>query len=111
MTYSIEFDGTTLTSGTDYTASIMKDGQAVTTISEAGTYTLIITGTGNYAGSFSRTFEAYSQENVPYIDENGELQYQTAEQYSDTNTPNGYWWFVIGETTINIRIEISERST
>ena len=58
MTYSVEFDGQTLTSGTDYTASITKDGQAVTTITEAGTYTLIITGTGNYAGSFSRTFEA-----------------------------------------------------
>lgn len=60
LTYSVEFDGVTLTSGTDYTASITKDGQPVTTITETGTYTLAITGTGNYAGSFSRNFEVYT---------------------------------------------------
>lgn len=40
--------GTTLTVGTDY---ITKDGSTVTTVQEAGDYTMTITGTGSYYGS------------------------------------------------------------
>ena len=62
---------------------------------------------GNYAGSFSRNFEVYSTDSVPYIDADGQLQHQAAEEYTSTSTPNGDWWFVTGETTISGRIGIS----
>lgn len=104
--YSVTFDGQTLTSGTDYTASIT-DANGNTGITSAGTYTLTITGKGNYAGSISQNFEVYSQESVPYIDVNGELQHNAAEQYSASNTPNGNWWYITGEVNLGNRIEIS----
>ena len=107
LRYNVEFDGATLTSVTDYTASITKDGQTVTTITETGTYTLTITGKGDYAGSFSRNFEVYSAGSVPYISANGRLMSHEAEQWSATSTPSGDWWYVTGETTIGGRIDIS----
>ena len=105
-TYFVTFDGATIKSGTDYTASITKDGQTITNITETGTYTLTITGTGNYAGSISRNFEVFSAGSVPYIDADGQLQYKAAEQYSNTSTPSGNWWLVPGQMSIRRRINI-----
>ena len=52
--------GTTLTPGTDYTVTIKKGNDVVTSITAAGSYTLTITGTGirgnGYYGSKSVTF-------------------------------------------------------
>ncbi len=46
----------TLTSGSDYNASITKNDESVSEIKETGTYTLTIEGTGSYNGTISKTF-------------------------------------------------------
>lgn len=50
-------DGTPLVKGTDYTVSYTDaQGKAVATPTNAGTYTLVVTGAGNYAGTWTKTF-------------------------------------------------------
>lgn len=50
--------GTPLTKGQDYTVSYQKeDGTAIATPSEPGRYQVILTGTGNYTGTVTETFQ------------------------------------------------------
>ena len=66
INYTVAFNGTTLTAGTDYSAQITKGGAVVTEVKEVGEYTLTITGKGNYTGTKSTTFsvEAISLTNA-----------------------------------------------
>lgn len=52
---TVSVDGRTLTQDTDYTVLITRDNQTVTEIKEAGTYTVTLTGKGNYTGSDETT--------------------------------------------------------
>ena len=56
INYTVAFNGTTLTAGTDYSAQITKGGAVVTEVKEVGEYTLTLTGKGNYTGTKSTTF-------------------------------------------------------
>ncbi|MBQ6554882.1 MAG: hypothetical protein IJL89_06595, partial [Firmicutes bacterium] len=49
-------DGNTLKKGTDYTETIKKNGEAVSAVTEAGRYTLEISGTGHYSGTAAKEF-------------------------------------------------------
>lgn len=51
------FYGIELTKGTDYTVAITKDSNPVTKVKDKGTYTLTLTGMGNYHGTRNVTFE------------------------------------------------------
>ena len=59
LSYTVTQGGTTLTKGTDYTAKITKGtgNTEVTSITEAGSYILTITGISNYTGSLTQGFE------------------------------------------------------
>ena len=59
LSYTVTQGGTTLTKGTDYTAKITKGtgNTEVTSITEAGSYILTITGISNYTGSLAQGFE------------------------------------------------------
>ena len=61
--------GTTLTAGTDYTVSITKDGSTVTTVQEAGEYTLTVMGTGSYFGSKTVDFAVLDPYTIGTTDE------------------------------------------
>ena len=56
INYTVAYNGTTLTAGTDYSAQITKGGAVVTEVKEVGEYTLTITGMVNYTGMKSTTF-------------------------------------------------------
>ncbi len=56
INYTVAYNGTTLTAGTDYSAQITKGGAVVTEVKEVGEYTLTLTGKGNYTGTKSTTF-------------------------------------------------------
>ncbi len=57
INYTVKaFDGTVLNSTDHYDAAITKDGNPVTEVKDKGTYTLTITGKGDYSGTKSVTF-------------------------------------------------------
>ncbi len=56
INYTVAYNGTTLTAGTDYSAQITKGGEVITEVKEVGEYTLTLTGKGNYTGTKSTTF-------------------------------------------------------
>ena len=56
INYTVAYNGTTLTAGTDYSAQITKGGAVVTEVKEVGEYTLTLTGKGNYTGKKRTTF-------------------------------------------------------
>jgi hypothetical protein len=58
ISYGVEaVDGTVLSNGTDYDAVITNSSsEAVASVTALGTYTLTVTGKGNYTGSLSQTF-------------------------------------------------------
>lgn len=56
ITATVKYSGTTLTSGTDYTLSYKLNGSTVSQIKDAGTYSVIATGKGNYTGTVSATY-------------------------------------------------------
>ena len=53
---TVDIDGVIIDEDTDYTISYEKDGVVVTKINEAGTYTIIATGMGNYTGTATAEF-------------------------------------------------------
>lgn len=53
---TVDIDGVIIDEDTDYTISYKKDGVVVTKINEAGTYTIIATGMGNYTGTATAEF-------------------------------------------------------
>ena len=54
--------GTSLTKGTDYTETIRNSSnEEVTEITTVGTYTLTVTGTGDYSGTLSSSFVVYEK--------------------------------------------------
>lgn len=54
--------GTTLVSGTDYTVTYKNSkGETVTTLVEVGSYTVTVTGTGNYIGTFDLVYSINSR--------------------------------------------------
>lgn len=73
VSYSVQNGDTPLTSGTDYTAQILKDGVAVANVKDLGTYTLEITANGSYHGVLRYTFYVLADlsgsgtETDPYI--------------------------------------------
>ena len=80
QTATVKFGSTTLTQGTDFTVS----GQ--TTATEIGTYTLAVTGTGNFTGSKNATWDIHEATNYYWLaaanatnpeDESGILKNQT----------------------------------
>ncbi len=56
INYTVTYNGNTLRPGTDYTATITKDGVAVTTVKDVGNYTLTLTGQGFCTGTKSVNF-------------------------------------------------------
>lgn len=54
-TLTASVDGRTLTRDTDYTVLITRDNHTVTEIKDSGTYTVTLTGKGNYEGSYETT--------------------------------------------------------
>ena len=58
ISYTVTYGSTTLAKGTDYTAIITKgtENTEVTAITEAGNYTLTITGISNFTGSLTQGF-------------------------------------------------------
>ena len=77
--YSVTFDNNIPTYETDYTVCVKKGNDVVTTVSDKGDYALVITGAGNYTGSFKKEFfvigdialqdpnEAYNATTNPYV--------------------------------------------
>ena len=70
----VTFDNEALTEGTDYTVTVIgPNGDKVTAITSLGSYTVTVTGKGDYIGSISQSFEVISElrgkgtENEPYI--------------------------------------------
>ena len=104
----LTFDGETVESDC-YTVSVKdSSGQTVNNITKADTYTLTVTGFLNYFGSISKTFKVYSVDSIPYIDASGnEQEADSATQLASATLPEGDWWYVTGETTIDSRISIS----
>ena len=70
INYTVTCNGNTLTAGTDYTATITKDGVAVTTVQDIGNYTLTLTGKGLYTGTKSVNFSVVgvSMSDLTYSD-------------------------------------------
>ena len=60
VNYTLTYNGTTLTEGTDYEVAIVRDGVAVQEVKEIGNYTLTFTGKGLYAGSKTASFVVQS---------------------------------------------------
>lgn len=70
----VTFDDEALTEGTDYTVTVIgPNGDKVTAITSLGSYTVTVTGKGDYIGSISQSFEVISElrgkgtQNEPYI--------------------------------------------
>ena len=104
----LTFDGETVESDC-YTVSVKdSSGQTVNNITKADTYTLTVTGYLNYFGSTSKTFKVYIVDSIPYIDASGnEQEVNSATRLESAALPEGDWWYVTGETTIDRRISIS----
>ena len=60
INYTLTYNGTTLTEGTDYEVAIVRDGVAVQEVKEIGNYTLTFTGKGLYEGSKTASFVVIS---------------------------------------------------
>ena len=68
--------GTTLTEGTDYATSLTCNGSTVSQVQNVGNYTITFTGTGNYNGSQTHSFEVISQ---------------MCEDFESGSMPQGWW--------------------
>lgn len=73
ISYHVICDGSTLLKDTDYTETVTNSGGETVgnPVGASGTYTLTVTGIGDYAGSLARSYTIYDNRAVPYIDQNG----------------------------------------
>lgn len=77
-----DVNGNLLTKGTHYSETIKKDDNIVTSVTDKGTYTLTLTGLGNYRGSKEFTFKV--------VDSPEGLSYQSGQTgYYYVNMPSG----------------------
>lgn len=76
-TASVSLNNNALTSA-DFTVSYLLNGEPVGELKEVGTYTVVITGTGNYTGT------VYATE-LFIIEQNTETSYKVTWQYYDGN--------------------------
>ena len=53
---TVKFDGTEVTPNTHYNISVKQGNTTVNTVTDEGEYQLVIAGTGNYHGTYTKTF-------------------------------------------------------
>ena len=110
ISYAVKFNGNTLVKGTHYTETITNSSNAVVNnpVDTAGTYTLTVTGIGNYAGSLSHTFTVLDKTLTSYLDANGAVQSAEVIPVSDSSVSLSAGWYAVTENvTVDDRIKVS----
>ena len=77
-------------------------------VSNAGTYTLTVTGQGDYGGSLSQTFIVYNKISTPYLDKDGVSRSVEITPVTSGSTILSAGWYAVTENvTISDRIDVS----
>ena len=101
ITLTIKDGETPLTEGTDYEITYEKGGSSVTQILDAGTYTVTITGKGNYGGT--KTTTVTIDKGTPVISATGLVDGSTILTIGETATTIGAS-ATLGATIANVTV-------